>query len=324
MIDVFMLVKEGLIEVDADNNSLERVQFCECNPDHFTEIREMIAREDAGFFGQLETVVLFQDDDFTGQYPTLESIELRLEDEGLPDDVAKLDRLQLKRTFLNVKSSFPYDCVNLDFCDYYYPEPPDMLRVNQTVERFLDWQGRQSDDPERVSLREFVLAVTCRYDAGFPREAEVRLAQLIRNNCNRSMQYMEELLNTRGVAQPEEWIEKDREDFFFAGWPKDIASSAKDKGWSMKVLDYVHYQRVGDKGNPYVIVCLVARFSRDGGTIDDIDPALFALDPSNRQLISEIDRNSEEGQELVGDLESIVVVRNEQAQRKHRPSLPPP
>jgi hypothetical protein len=172
MIDVFMLVREGLLEVDPENHSIGRVQFCECDPDHFNEIREMIAREDAGFFGELETVVLFQDDDFTGQYPTPESIDLRLEDEGLQSD--KLDRLQLKRTFLNVKASFPFDCINLDFCDYYYPRPPNMLRVNETVERLLDWQGRRSNDPEGVSLAEFVLTVTCRYDSDFPAEAEAR------------------------------------------------------------------------------------------------------------------------------------------------------
>ena len=65
MIDVFMLVGEGLLDVEPENNSISRVQFCECDQEQFDEIREMIAREDAGFFGQLENVVLFEDDDFT-------------------------------------------------------------------------------------------------------------------------------------------------------------------------------------------------------------------------------------------------------------------
>jgi len=42
----------------------------------------MIAREDAGFFGELESVVLFKDDDFTAQLPTLESISVKLEEEA--------------------------------------------------------------------------------------------------------------------------------------------------------------------------------------------------------------------------------------------------
>jgi hypothetical protein len=199
-----------------------------------------------------------------------------------------------------------------------------MLRVNQTVEQFLDWQGRRSNDGEDVSVQEFVLAVTCRYDTDFPVEAEARLAELIRSNVSTSQQYKDSLEQTRGTSRPEEWAKSDREDFFFAGWPKDIASSARDKGWSMRVVDYVHYQRVGDDDNPYIIACLVAEFSRASQPVNDIDTALFALDSKNRQLISEIDRDSTVGQELLRNLTSIVDLRNEQAERKHHKPLPPP
>jgi hypothetical protein len=54
MIDVFLLVEEGLLRIDPDDNSINCVQFCECDEDQFVEIREMIAKEDAGFFGDLE------------------------------------------------------------------------------------------------------------------------------------------------------------------------------------------------------------------------------------------------------------------------------
>ncbi len=172
MIDVFMLVKEGLLSIDSDNSSINHVQFCECDQEQFVEIREMIAREDAGFFGELESVVLFKDDDFTAQLPTLESISVKLEEEGLhtgqPSDLEKVEKLLLKRTHFNVKSSFPYDFINLDFCQYYYPRPPGMLRVNETVEKVLDWQRRSSEDGEEVSVQEFVLTVTCRHDVEFP------------------------------------------------------------------------------------------------------------------------------------------------------------
>jgi len=322
MIDVFMLVGEGLLKIDPENYSISRVQFCECDQEQFAEIREMIAREDAGFFGQLENVVLFKEDDFTAQFPTLESISLKLEDEGL--ELEKLDRLLLKRTHFNVRSSFPYDFINLDFCQYYYPHPPGMLRVNETVDRILDWQRRLSDDGENVNLQEFVLAVTCRYDAQFPPEAETRLTELIRSNCTLSPQYKDQVQKTRGTVQLEEWIGKDREDFFFSGWPKDIARSAKEYGWSMEILDYVYYRRYGDENNPYVIACLVARFSRSNLAPDYIPPALFALNRENRKFIDEIDRGSVEGRQVVESLGRIVAARNEQARRKHRPELPNP
>jgi len=326
MIDVFMLVREGLLSVDPDGRAISGVQFCECDSKQFDEIGEMIGTEGAGFFGQLESVVLFEDDDFTGQFPTPESISLKLEDQslhtGLPADLERVDRLQLKRTHFNVRSSFPYDVVNLDFCQYYYPRPPGMLRVNETVRRILDWQQRPSEAGNRI--QEFVLAVTCRHDVEFPAEAEARLAELIRNNCASSGQYRAEVEKTRGVAQVEEWVAKDREDFFFSGWPKDIARSAREYGWSMDVLDYVYYRRPADSRNPYLIACLVARFTRSHGLPDYIPTALYVLAPENRKLIDEIARTSTEGKELLENLGGIVEIRNEQARLKHQPELPDP
>jgi hypothetical protein len=324
MIDVFMLVVQGLLKIDPDNNSINRVQFCECDQEQFDEIKEMIAREDAGFFGELEKVVLFKDDDFTAQFPTIESINLKLEDEGLQTDLEKVDRLLLKRTNFNVRSSFPYDFVNLDFCQYYYPHPPGMLRVNETVEKVLDWQRRPSADDTSIQLQEFILTVTCRHDVEFPTEAEARLTELIRSNCTSSSQYRDQLANSRGTTRVEQWLTTDREDFFFSGWPKDIARTAKEYGWYMNILDYVYYRRTGDQNNPYVIACLVARFSRSNPSPEYIPTALFALDPANRKLIPEIDRASSEGQQLLANLQTIVTARNQQAERQHRPQLPDP
>lgn len=324
MIDVFLLVDEGLLKVDPESHSISRVQFCESDKDQFTEIREMIAREDAGFLGRLEEVVLFEDDDFTAQCPNPESIERRLEDEGLQSDLQKVDRLLLKRTHFNVISSFPYDLVNLDFCQYYYPRPPDMLRINETVKRFLQWQSRASDDVEPVRVNEFILAVTCRHDDAFPTEAETRLLELIRTNCAHSEPYNDEVRKTRGIVQIEDWLVKDREDFFLSGWPKDIAASAKEYGWAMQMLDYVFYRRVGDENNPYLIACIVARLWRPDGVPDHMQPGLFALDRESRKLIPDIAPTSPEGQHLIDSLRRIVTVRNEQAQRQHRPPLPGP
>ena len=324
MIDVFMLVKEGLLELDSENYSINAVQFCECDFEQFVEIRDLIAMEDAGFLGYLENVALFEDDDFTAQFPTLASIAQKLEDESLQENYELIDQLQLKRTYLNIKSSFPYDYVNLDFCQYYYPEPPDMLRINRTVERFLEWQQRPSEDEEAFEIEEFVLAVTCRHDAQFPVQAEARLVELIRANCADSDEYKNEVEQSRGVTEIEEWVQNAKEDFFFAGWPKDIARAAKDKGWAMEILDLVYYRRIGDEENPYIIACLVARFSRENLRPDYMPTALFALNEDNRKIIEDIDPNSAEGKLLRDDLAGIVAVRNEQARRKQRAELPDP
>src|SRR5712691_2981119 len=72
------------------------------------------------------------------------------------------------QTHLQIAQSFPYDFVNLDFCGYYYPQPPNVLRINETVERMLRWQaaavGPTGANPANpMALSQFVLSVTCRY-----------------------------------------------------------------------------------------------------------------------------------------------------------------
>jgi hypothetical protein len=327
MIDVFMLLRENILKLDQEGFSIPSVRFCEVDADQYTEIKDLLAVEDAGTLGELEKVILFRDDDFTAQCPDLPSIATKLEDEHLLEDYEKIDRLTLKRNHLNVMASFPYDFMNLDFCDYYYPDPPDMLRINETIKKVLDWQRRHGDDPnvsDGVGIEDFVLAVTCRHDVGFPQVAEDRLAALIKANCEASAAYNEQVITTRGKIKISDWAKKDQQDFFFAGWPKDIAHSAKELGWSMTILDYVYYSRVSDSGKPYIMACLVARFNLAKGKIEYIPTALHALDRDKRILIGDIDLSSEDGKALMSDLGEIVELRNEQARRKHVEELPKP
>ncbi len=322
MIDVFMLVADKVLRIDGPSNAIRGVQFCECVADDYIEIREMIAREDSGFFGQLEDVALFADDEFTAQFPTPDDIALALEDEGLPVD--QVDRLQLKRTYQQFQASFPYDYINLDFCQYYYPQPPDVFRITETVSRFLDWQRNVGAGSPALSVDEFILAVTCRYDSQFPKAAEEFLVELVRENCVASKGYNDEIQSSRGVAAVDQWVAKDPEDFFLSAWPKDVARIAKEFGWTTEILDYVYYQRPADESVPYISVCLVARFVRAKSTPDYLPAAVQALDRSKRKLIGEIDPNSDEGKALSASLDGIRIIRNEQARRVNRPELPAP
>jgi hypothetical protein len=324
MIDVFMLVREGLLSIDAEDHSIGSVQFCEVEPEDYTAIKELLRREDAGFSVRLERAVLFEDNDFTAECPTLESIETVLEDENVQADSEKVDQLQLKRSFFEVRASFPYDYINLDFCDHYYPEPPGMLRINRTIDRILEWQHRRSGGEDALKIDDFVLAVTCKHDDKFPVEAKTRLANVIKANCNSSPDYQKEVETSRNLTDIHAWARSDREDFFFAGWPKDIANAAKEHGWATDILEYVFYRRVGDSGNPYVIACLVARFTREHPKDKYLLAALHALKKENRLLISDIPRESPTGRELLADMAGNVAVRNEQARRAQQAELPKP
>jgi hypothetical protein len=323
MIDVFMLVADNILKIDEVGHTIRGVKFCECVPDHYIEIREMMAREDAGFFGKLEDVALFTDDAFTETFKTLDEISMALEeDEARPED--EIERLQKKRIFHFFQTSFPYDYINLDFCQYYYPQPPDVFRINETVGRFLEWQRNESSDAQPVAVSDFILAVTCRHDSLFPKEAEDFLLGLVTENYDASTEYREQLRSSRSVEAVDDWLKKDREDFFLAAWPKDVARLAKERGWKTEILDYVYYQRPADESVPYIIVCLVLRFSLEVTTPDYLPAALFALDQQNRKLIGEIDPKSTEGIELKRSLEGILIIRNDQARRVNQVELPEP
>src|SRR5580704_1887887 len=58
MIDVFMLVREGLIELDPENHLIGSVRFCESDIEQYNEIRNMGFPEGAGFYGELEKLFL--------------------------------------------------------------------------------------------------------------------------------------------------------------------------------------------------------------------------------------------------------------------------
>lgn len=326
MIDVFLLARERILHYDNDTAAIAAVHFCEANQEEFTAIKELVGVENAGFFGQLEELVLFEDDEPTIDYPTLDAIEAALEDEGLPEN--NRVRLQTKRTHLYLRASFPYDFINLDFCGYYYPDPPDVLKINRTVGHMLLWQ-RDAFQLAKASLgnqltrKSFLLSVTCRYDAKISHDAIAHLVDLVRTNSDTDRRYKNYLEGQRGITNLDSWLSQDQYDFFLSSWPKDISKVAQQYGWSMDLSEYVHYERVSDEGHPYQIICLVARFVFVDSP-DYLQASLHALDKARRRFIPEITRDSPEGQELLQNLRDIVALRNRQAERKGLPSLPEP
>jgi hypothetical protein len=320
MIDVFMLLDDDLLLMNMENRAIGGVQFCEVDEEKYVEIVDMLVREDSGFYGKLEDVALFEDDDYTKDFKSLQEIEEEREREGeaLPRD--RSERLRLKATALMFEASFPYDFVNLDFCDYYFQRPPEVFRIDDTVGRFLDWQRRKSIGAEPVSVNDFILAVTCRYDESFPQQAETFLGELVQDNCKKWSQYDEAVRKSKGMSV-DEWIGAHSEDLFFAAWPKHIAHKASGFGWNSEIVDYVYYQRPADGKGPYVMTCLVMRFTRNL-VATDLDAALYAIERDNRKEIPEIPWGSDDGKSLWAHLERVRKLRNEQAKRRGRVELP--
>jgi len=324
MIDVFMLAKEGILDHDESFGNLSDVVFCEYDQEHYPEIIEMIGIEGSGFPNKLEPLVLFEDADYTSQFPTLTSIQLELEDQDLADE--QRDILMLKRQHLEFAGKFPFDFLNLDFCGYYYPSPPGIMEINKTVDRIVELQNRDSRDQDGrlISIDEFVLAVTCKFDVNVPPEAFRRLQRIVEENRDEYEQYSEALLDSTGTLNPEEWHRDDNYDFFLGAWPKELLRMARTRGWAMTFEDYLHYERTNDEGDVYHIISLVCHFRRNGDLDSYLAESIRVLNADNRLFIDEVDRTSTNGRTLLGDLEEIVAIRNQRARIVGRLELEAP
>src|SRR6266511_4812126 len=82
MIDVFSLVREGVLHRDNTLRKIGHVKFCERDEQIVPEIIEMLGHEDAGFKGNLDEIVLFRDGEGSEQLRTMQEIELELEQQG--------------------------------------------------------------------------------------------------------------------------------------------------------------------------------------------------------------------------------------------------
>lgn len=321
MIDVFMLARDGILSHDASFGNLSEVVFCESDQEDYPEIIEMLGVEGSGFPNRLEPIVLFQDNEYTAQFPAVGNIQLELENEDLADNLR--DALQLKRQHLEFVAKFPFDFLNLDFCGYYYPEPPDILEINRTVDKMVGMQNRDTRDEEgkRIRVDEFFMAVTCKFNNEVPTEAFNRLERIVEDNRNRFAEYSAALLASNGTRDPQEWKNADRYDFFLGSWPKELLQIAQNHGWTMSFTDYLHYARVNDEGQPYKILCLVCHLTRREEADTYLAEAIKVLQPANRQFIDEVDKQSTLGLALQEDLAEIVSIRNERAKLVGRPEL---
>ena len=324
MIDVFMLARANVLTHDESFGHVSDVVFCENDQEIYPEITEMLGIEGAGFPNDLVDLVLFRDDAYTSQFPSLKSIDLELESEGL--ETERRDLLFLKRQHLEFCGKFPMDFLNLDFCEYYYPKPPGVMRINETIDKLVELQHRHGHDLEGngVIVGEFVLAVTCKFDENVPAQAFNRLQNVVKDNQDNYGEYLNAVRDSRGVVRPEQWRRADNLDFFMSAWPKEILAIARSHNWQVEIQDYVYYSRVGDRNNPYRILSLIARFRRNASDASYLRESLRTLDRDSRLFIDEIDPTSTVGKTILADLRKVVGVRNQRAKIVGRKPLPRP
>ena len=256
---------------------------------------------------------------------TTEAIERFLNDANeneIEDFRVAIDK---KRQQLQFREKFPFDFLNLDFCERYYPDPPSVMRINSTVERLLEWQRRpgKKSDGTPFSVSRFVVAITCHVDKKLSPETSSRLTGFIGENLKNHPEY-KDALDRRGIHDVPKWSVEQPLDFFMSAWPKEIARLALIKQWDIKVHDHAFYDRVGGSGEAYHMVCLVVEFTQAPICSTYLMAAKQSLDQSGRTEIRKFSPTEKDGKRLLDDLRLIVNLRNGQASRVGRDPLPEP
>lgn len=325
MIDVYMLVNEQILPFDTKNNRVQGVSFCECNKDVFPEMLELVGVEEAGFLAQLEDLVLLQDIPRTQTLDSIPAVTEFLEEEGEGLDPTIRKAAENKIRHILFRNMFPFDFLNLDFCDRYYGKPPDTMKLHATIDRILDWQRRpnKTQDGQEFAISQFVAAITCRVDLTNPPQVLKRLKEMVTANCSDHPNY-KKAVQDRDPGDIDTWANDKPLDFFMSAWPKEIIRMAKQKSWNITVHDHAFYERQNDEGETYHMVCLVAEFSQTNICTTYLTAATKCLDADSRNAIPRFDPKSGKGAALLSNLREIVTLRNEQAKRFHREPLPEP
>lgn len=324
MIDVYMLVKENVLQLDSTGRRIMGVSFCELNENVFPEMIEMIGAEESGFRSKLEDLTLFSDVRRTKTLDTMEALEKFLNKEGERLSDRLRATVEGKRRHLQFRDLFPFDFLNLDFCDPYY-EPPDVMKINSTIDKLLEWQrrpGRKLNGKE-FSIDRFVMAITCRVDTTLPSATSRRLKSIIEENARTYDEY-KAALHGRDIEDLSKWSVNAPLDFFMSAWPKEMARFARVKQWDIKIHDHTFYERVNDEGETYHIVCLVVEFTQAPICNTYLKAATQSLDQGSRTEIGKIKPTGADSKHLLADLRLIVDLRNGQAKRVGRDELPEP
>jgi hypothetical protein len=325
MIDVYMLVKENVLQVDASGRRIQGVSFCELDEGIFPEMIELIGFEESGFLAKLEDLALFSDTPETEILDTMSALETFLQEEGEGLSNTVKTAVDNKRRHLLFKGLFPFDFLNLDFCDRYYGQPPDVMKINSTIDRLLEWQRQPGTTPsgEAFSMNRFVVAITCRVDKTLTPAAATRLRNIVTANSQSYTEY-KEALSDRSVSNLSTWASEEPLDFFMSAWPKEIAQMALKKSWDIVIHDHAFYDRLSDKNEEYNMVCLVVEFRQAPICSTYLAAATKSLRVDARTQVKRVEPTDKDGKMLLGDLRDIVNLRNQQASRFSRELLPDP
>ena len=132
-IDVFLLLKEGVLTRDPNTDIVLNTYFCEKDSEDFNEISQLIGAHEQGFLGDFQDMILFEDDEKTQG--------LRYNDVSRRYGQELRRRLSTKERHLRFRCAIPFDVMNLDICGTFFPPKGGVLSpMLQSIRTLLDWQ----------------------------------------------------------------------------------------------------------------------------------------------------------------------------------------
>ena len=217
-IDVFMLLKEGVLTRDPKTDVVSNTYFCEEEADDFSEITRLIGAHEQGFLGDFKELILFQDDETTEG--------LHYDDESQRHRFELRKKLDLKKRHEHLRATFPFDIVNLDVYGTFFPPrsgvASDMLKSIQT---FLDWQTEATDDVE--GFTSFAIFLTTHVeDQSVHPDAFQAMINMMHNNSVTYAGFSQSLNQRFGTDDVNTISQIDFNAFYCTALPKVIVSEA--------------------------------------------------------------------------------------------------
>jgi len=249
-VDVFMLSRLGVLQIDGKTNRLQGVCWCEVRDDEAAEIERSVGG--VGFRGRLEDILLFEDDADTRRYTLDDEPEKRIR-----------RKLNIKSLHEGLRGRFPFDILNLDFCGQFFPpDEPFSSPMLRLIDRMLEWQ-RDADDQ---SCDSFTLLLTSCIRKRRSQDAMAELTTRLQDNIEQSPPFREAYESTFSGTDPKSLRERDLPAFFSVALPKVITSRARERQWSpVHVGTFVYTRSNSQTGESYWMLSWVAHFSRVTG-----------------------------------------------------------
>lgn len=254
-IDVFMLEREGILKRSDETGRLQGVYFCEQDAKDFGIIADLIGSPEQGFRGELEKIVLFEDDNDT-KGKSLEDIE------PYPPEIRK--KLNFKDAHNRLRRAFPFDIINLDVYGVMFPPRRQevITPLLKSLIRILEWQT-EAEIKKGQRLQQFTLFLTSHIT---PEKTNPRATEELTNIVSDNLETYIEFRSTFNQRYKHTDVIKLRDEnfaeFFCVALPKFVIEKAlMDFGWEVVHETTYLYNRPPETRD-YQIMHSIAIFKR--------------------------------------------------------------